>query len=997
MIPALLLWLLGPARAEAQAWALSREVAQVSLEAPEGGLPRESLEPLLQVRQGEPLDMQDVRQDIAILYRVGSFAAVEAVVEPWLSVDAAGEPVEAVRLTYRVIPAPRVGDVEIVGVRGMARTITVRAADLNRGEAFFPSEEAGDVVLRVTSALAAAGWPEASAQYGQSRDEDGSLRIRLRVNPGVAHRYGEIGLAGDEVVSEAALRRWLFRHGVSRGRRIDDATLAAARLAVRDRLHEKGWLEALINILRVPTGPDGGTEDLRVIVDAGRRVQVHAKGRGLPADDELREILGLLPGVPPGAEAVGDLEDRLEAWYRARGWFEASARVTREEASDGLHFDVEARRGRRHVLGRITVDGARTFSSGYVAGALKEAAPETLGKGIVTRESVSAALGVVRDFYRSQGFLEARLSLEGISPGRPAPSGVPLDLQIKVVEGPRTFLASLESEGGLTQAGPPLEQKVLDLARGRMLGQPYNPAALDALAQEVIELYQSRGYLNADARASAAVERLGEERGEAHARLLVSPGEQVRLRSVAIQGNRRTRRDVIARELRVALGEPLTPAQLEQSRSALYGLDLFKAVNLELLGEDDRTRDLVVQVEENQNLLVELGGGLSTDEGVLGRTQLSHRNLAGLGQRVTAFGQAGYGWQGDRWVLDAASPVWRVALRYEAPNLPARGYRLNAELLLNEAVQEPWWRLVRSGASLGLSARWGRRFEAFLDYHYQWRRLEDADPSALVQGEPWWPVEQGELAPDTPTDWRRQGGTGLTLVYDGRDDPLNPSRGTLLTTAFELGDPLSASPAFVKGSGLAEQIVPLGPLRLDLRAAGGVGLVAGRRTTLAVEDRFTLGGSGSLRGFHQDTIGPANLGPRPEIDYPSGIEPVVDGTALTEDASQWVNTGGDTMLALTTELSVPFTVLGLDLDSTSLVLFADLGHIGFLDPSLITTSRTAAELDPGIDPFWRLGVGAGVHVATPIGPAALDIGFNVDPIEARDEAWIVPHLSLGAL
>lgn len=976
-------------------WAAGLEVSQVTLEAPEGGLPRESLEPLLQVRQGDLLDLSEVRQDLAILYRVGAFASVEAVTEPWVNVGPDGEPVDAVRLVYRVIRAPRIGDVHIEGVRGAPRTIASRAADLNRGEPFFPSDEAGAVVTRVTAALASAGWPSASARYLQSQRPDGSLDIRLRVFAGNAHRYGEIGLAGDEVVKPLTLKRWLLLEGVARGLRIDEQGLREAREAVRGHLLDEGYTDAVINVLRVPTDASGETEDLRVIVDAGPRVVLHTRGRGLPSNAELREILGLLPGVRPTDESPDELAERLMGWFRDRGWFEAGAKVQREEREGEIHYDVEARRGRRHVLGRIVVEGAETFSPGYVADALKEAAPETLGRGIVTRESITAALSTVRDFYRSQGFLDARLSLEQIEPGRPAPSGVPLDLKVRVVEGPRTWLRALEAEGGVGEEGNELEREALDEARARLVDQPLNPSELEALALELSELYQSRGYLAADVRAATTL-GTGPQAGEARALLIIHPGEQIRLRSVAIQGNRRTAREVIARELRVSLGEPITPEQLEQSRRALYGLDLFDAVSLELPGDDNLSRDLVVLVEEKPNILVELGGGVSTDEGVASRLKLSHRNLGGRGQRVSALGQVGYGWVSDRWILEAA-PTWRAALRYEAPNLPARGYRLTAEILLNETVQEPFWRLSRSGASLGVSARWGPRFEAFLDYHYQWRRLEDADPGALVQGEPWWPAGSSDEAPSTPTEARRQGGTGLTLVYDGRDDALNPTRGTLLTTAVELGDPLSADPAFVKVTGLAEQILPLGPLRLDLRAQGGLGVAAGHSTTLAVEDRFTLGGSGSLRGFKQDTIGPANLAARPEIDYPSTIEPVIDDLALDEDSTQWVHTGGDTMAVITAELSVPLSVLGLDSDGTSLVFFSDLGHIGFLDESIYTTSRADALLDPTVDPVWRLGLGAGLHVATPVGPAALDLGFNVNPIEAREEVWILPHISLGAL
>ena len=43
------------------------------------------------------------------------------------------------------------------------------------------------------------------------------------------------------------------------------------------------------------------------------------------------------------------------------------------------------------------------------------------------------------------------------------------------------------------------------------------------------------------------------------------------------------------------------------------------------------------------------------------------------------------------------------------------------------------WRLVRSGLSVGVQARYSEHSEAVYDYHIQRRTLEDVDPGALVQ------------------------------------------------------------------------------------------------------------------------------------------------------------------------------------------------------------------------------------------------------------------------
>ena len=99
------------------------------------------------------------------------------------------------------------------------------------------------------------------------------------------------------------------------------------------------------------------------------------------------------------------------------------------------------------------------------------------------------------------------------------------------------------------------------------------------------------------------------------------------------------------------------------------------------------------------------------------------------------------------------------------------------------------------------------------------------------------------------------------------------------------------------------------------------------------------------------------------------------------------------MAAATMELRIPLPVIGLrKMDGTSLVLFSDSGHVGFLDPAVVTTSRLE-----GKDPPVRLSFGAGIRIATPVGPASFDIGINPYPINEREEALVLPHLSLGVL
>ena len=991
----LALALLGAALASP--WYLDEPVALVTLESQGGGLPDDNLAPLLSVQSGDALDLAEVRQDVALLYRTGAFASVEAHVEPWFTQDEEGEILDAVWIVYRVTPAPRLSAVETSGVRGQVRRRVLAAADVQPGEAFFAAEDADQVAQQVTWALQEAGWRRARVQT-EVRDgpgEDGANYpvLAIAVDPGEPVRIDEIRLAGDLVLAEGRLRRRLRAAGLSRGARLDTDVLAEARESLGALLVEQGWLQARVSLV-VARGDRGDEVDLEVLVEAGPRLEIVASGPGVPGGPRLREILGIYPGDRIDQNLPARAAEALEAWYDRRGFLDAEVSASLVELEEGAQLNIGVQRGPRHTLANIDLQGVELFGEGFLVGAMREADEEGLGESRVSREGLDTALLAVQELYRGRGHLSARAELSSLDH---APAGPlsrvlgrqPTVVRVQITEGPQTRLVGLEGEG-LT----PLVAQELRDAEEELEGEAYDAPALEALVSRIREKYRRAGHLDAEVVLNT---RVDPDNNEALAIVVANPGPAYRLRSVLVTGNRKTRRRVIERRLVQEVGDPIDPVALSETRSALYGLDLFRVVSLELSGEGDRYRDLLVRVEEKADIQLEAGAGASTDLGIRVTGRALHRNLWGWGHRLTGLGQVGLAWVGESFRVDTAEPVWRAAVRYEAPDVPSDRLRLVFEVLLNEVIREPTFRLSRSGLSLG--ARWeslSERTEVVVDYRLQWRQLQDIDPGALVNGDPW--LERLELDARTstglglPSEIRPVGGVLAQVVHDGRDDRFNPQRGWAGSGQLQLWDGLMGRDPALRAAARGEQLVPLGPLVTALGLRAGAGLALGRGETLAIEDRFTMGGPSSLRGFRLNTVGPANETSRPEIAFPGELRPLVEGTVIREDPAHWVPTGGDALLGATLELRIPTGSLGLPGgDEAWWVLFSDVGRVGFLSPTTFTDSRLR-----GTDPLVRLGLGTGLRLATPVGPASLDLGLNLLRIEERDEPWGVFHLALGS-
>jgi outer membrane protein assembly factor BamA len=310
----------------------------------------------------------------------------------------------------------------------------------------------------------------------------------------------------------------------------------------------------------------------------------------------------------------------------------------------------------------------------------------------------------------------------------------------------------------------------------------------------------------------------------------------------------------------------------------------------------------------------------------------------------------------------------------------------------------------RTGGGVAIETRLDRtrlRFGGRLET----RQLNEVDAGALLAGEPW----AGMLANADPDDppWRVQESLVGLVVHDLRDNPLQPRKGALLSANVEWApglpwDEVRAQPrtSFLKSEARISGYVPLGGLVLHVAAGGGY--IESFAGLVPLEDRFRLGGTGSLRGFVRDAVGPQNITPPLQVDWPNGIGPAID-YALRDNPQRWTPTGGDTNAVGTAELLMPLPALGLSSwEGWAAELFGDVGNAWLLDPSAAPASENRSA------PLLRVGIGGGMRIDTPIGPLQLDIALNPQAAAAQGprkvlliDEWREPvvraHLTLGAL
>jgi outer membrane protein assembly complex protein YaeT len=987
-------------------------VAEVVVEAPPGE-DLATLRSLVAVQVGERLSARAVRRSVQLIYQLGRYSnvVVRAVPLP----PAPGLPAQ-VKLLVQCLPKRVVGRVS-VSVQGGAPAIgaeaALRGAGLREGEELYPGRlEAAAEALRAL--YARKGWRSARVEAGAEGEP--VAEVVLRVEEGTPTRVASATLGPDPGLGPEAAAALRTRPGAV----LDLDTLEEDARALQQALRREGFLRASVGPPAVVAA--GGQARVDFAVRAGPRITFVVQGARSFSEAELRERLGLELDLRLDAPAVEAAAERLRAFLAARGFLRARVEVS--ELGDGhervVRFQVEE--GRRYRLGQVRFLGNTFRSERWLRDRLEELlgdqVPDEPIPGRVRLDRLAAATGNpspepqrwtgptdprrvfddpswdkalerLMEGYRGEGWLQA--TVEGVRLTLDA-SGGEVDVEVRLKEGVRTFVDAISFEGN--QA---LSLRELSRQSKVAPGDPLSLAKVDETRLAIAELYARKGYLFA--RVDSDEERAADGR-TAGVRFRVQEGPQVRVGKVIVAGNQRTRESVIRGALDLGPGDVYEPEAATQSEAALLGLGVFRSADLRLSDREtpEPVKDLTVEVSERAWQTLTTGFGVSTADGPRVFVDYTRPNLFGRALEFTARAKLNYPLETFRPDLVGREPAEKLegfvttGLRWPRPaGLPLAAARLD---LIGEHRIQSAYDLTRGAMAVGLDVLRLGRFAARVTYELEvdYVTTQTGYQSAFAFA----PTEEARLL--FPVGLTTLHAIRPTLSLDHRDNVAVPRRGwyaeVTAELAHSLGSPGSSAGLFgllpgsetyidmLKVSGTASTYLPIGRSVLALQLRAGQVFPLDPRSQTIAPKRFYLGGASTMRGYGEYEMIPedrreaAALQMERCASLASGLGCSPELRRRLESGLMVPSEGGEAFVMVKGELRVP---LGGSLEAG---FFADVGNL-WLD----TTQLSLTAL--------RLNAGLGLRVVTPVGPAAVDVGFIVNPDRSLNEPVLAPHFTIG--
>ena len=343
--------------------------------------------------------------------------------------------------------------------------------------------------------------------------------------------------------------------------------------------------------------------------------------------------------------------------------------------------------------------------------------------------------------------------------------------------------------------------------------------------------------------------------------------------------------------------------------------------------------DVEVLLAEQKPWRFELGIGYDTALGVSGYLELSHDNLFGTARSAGIRIKEAIGGE-------AIERLDHVDLIYREPWIPGTPWQGQIELYA-ERSENLGYDLERVGflAWIGddlLNPRGPRIFRSQLRYRLEAARVSNVSPDLQAQG-----IEPGT---------ERIGSLTPVGMWDFRDDRFNPRRGSLHRASLETAHPaLGGSVEFTKAELSTSWFFSWLPPTV-FAVSGRLGLAGpfGGTQSLPIQDRFFTGGSTSVRGFPENRLGPRDAAGNP--------------------------VGGEALAVLSAEWRFP--------------LWRWVSGAVFIDAGTVTP-----EVDDLSFSAFKSGAGAGLRVATPVGPIRFDAAYALQPIPGEDRLQL--YLTVG--
>lgn len=401
-------------------------------------------------------------------------------------------------------------------------------------------------------------------------------------------------------------------------------------------------------------------------------------------------------------------------------------------------------------------------------------------------------------------------------------------------------------------------------------GKILNTKTLNENARGIEEYYRQQGYILA---------KVSDVSMEQDGVLKITINEGM-LEGIEVKGNDKTKSYVVTRELKMKVGEPFNAKQARRGMQRVYNLGFFEDVNMKLNpGKEPNAVVLQADVVEQKTGTFTIGGGYSSNDGLIGIIELGDNNFRGTGDKAKIHWEFGGS-------SDDGVNTHNYEFSYTKPWLDAKETSLSFSIYNYVNKYSDY----EGGSFHSQYYRQRKGFEVTLgrpqnDYTRNYITLKNRNDKYLkyVSG-----VDDPANNANYLTDnFGLTRSVTLTRTFDSRDNIFNPTEGTYYSTSAEFaGRMFGGDFNYNKFSGETRKYFDRGKDHI-IAVRANIGYATGSMPDSA---KFAVGGSDTLRGYQDDEF-KGNKMLSASVEYRIPVAKKVQGVIFTDIGNAWDGTG----------------------------------------------------------------------------------------------------------
>ncbi len=303
------------------------------------------------LRTGDVLDPEEVSKSIKQLYKMGVFADIRIVSEPYKS---------GVNLVIQVVENPVLAFIEYDGLKVVKRERVEELMPLRVGS-FWSDAQKQQLINKLTNEYRSKGFGNAKVTVSESTPSPGKVSLSVRVDEGKRLSISQITFLGNENLDDKKLLKQMKTKpaGLLRSGRFEQEKFDLDLENLTNYYRKNGYIDAKVSA-QPPRHSGDRNLELIINVNEGDQYilgQINVSGNEHFTAETIQNLFTLKPGEAFNQESFDRQLGSLYTLYFDEGYIYTEVEPVNTKAGNQLNIELKIKEGNRARIRQIQITG----------------------------------------------------------------------------------------------------------------------------------------------------------------------------------------------------------------------------------------------------------------------------------------------------------------------------------------------------------------------------------------------------------------------------------------------------------------------------------------------------------------------------------------------------------------------------------------------------------------------------------------------------------------